>query len=75
MKGSKDNMTAALIKFPPQAVGTGGGVAARRASREAPESPASGSGSGGDGPTPGLYVPPQKRALSESNMVDEDAED
>ena len=74
MKGSKDNMTAAIIKFPRQTVGSGGGVAARRASREAPASPAS-AGSGGDGPSTELYVPPQKRALSESNMVDEDAED
>ena len=72
MKGSKDNMTAAVIKFPRQTVGSGGGVAARRAMREAPASPA---GSGGDGPSPELYVPPQKRALSESNMVDEDAEE
>mmetsp|Transcript_9132 Transcript_9132/g.15526 ORF Transcript_9132/g.15526 Transcript_9132/m.15526 type:complete len:693 (+) Transcript_9132:114-2192(+) len=35
IKGSKDNMTAAVIKFPRQVVGKGGGVMARRERRGA----------------------------------------
>jgi serine/threonine protein phosphatase PrpC len=35
IKGSKDNMTAAVIKFPKQVVGQGGGVMARRERRGA----------------------------------------
>ena len=31
--GSKDNMTALILKFPAQEIGDGGGVAARRAMR------------------------------------------
>jgi hypothetical protein len=38
IKGSKDNMTAAIIKFPKQSIGTGGGVTARRERRGANES-------------------------------------
>mmetsp|Transcript_16974 Transcript_16974/g.35639 ORF Transcript_16974/g.35639 Transcript_16974/m.35639 type:complete len:681 (+) Transcript_16974:650-2692(+) len=38
IKGSKDNMTAAVIKFPKQTVGEGGGVTARRERRGAAES-------------------------------------
>jgi hypothetical protein len=34
MKGSKDNMTAAVIKFPKQTIGKGGGVQARRERRD-----------------------------------------
>jgi hypothetical protein len=33
MKGSKDNMTASVIKFPKQVIGQGGGVLARRERR------------------------------------------
>jgi hypothetical protein len=33
MKGSKDNMTAAVVKFPKQTIGKGGGVMARRERR------------------------------------------
>lgn len=36
--GSKDNMTTLVIKFPAQAVGTGGGVTARRLARDAKNS-------------------------------------
>jgi hypothetical protein len=32
--GSKDNMTALVIKFDAQPIGTGGGVLARRQQRE-----------------------------------------
>ena len=32
--GSKDNMTALVVKFPAQKVGKGGGVKARREGRE-----------------------------------------
>jgi len=35
--GSKDNMTALVLKFGPQQIGQGGGVAARRQAREAAE--------------------------------------
>jgi len=35
MKGSKDNMTACVIKFPKQIIGKGGGVLARRERRGA----------------------------------------
>ena len=38
MKGSKDNMTAVVVKFPKQLVGQGGGVMARRERRAAMES-------------------------------------
>jgi len=37
INGSKDNMTAAVIKFPKQVVGQGGGVMARRERRGAAE--------------------------------------
>jgi hypothetical protein len=40
--GSKDNMTALIIKFKAQTIGTGGGVAARRSKREASNSHADG---------------------------------
>lgn len=33
-KGSKDNMTALVIKFPAQSVGEGGGVMKRREQRQ-----------------------------------------
>lgn len=33
--GSKDNMTALVVKFKPQVVGEGGGVTARRQARDA----------------------------------------
>lgn len=38
IKGSKDNMTAAVIKFPKQTIGSGGGVTARRERRGANDS-------------------------------------
>jgi serine/threonine protein phosphatase PrpC len=37
IKGSKDNMTSAVIKFPKQTIGKGGGVTARRERRGASE--------------------------------------
>ncbi|KAL7468462.1 hypothetical protein ACHAXS_008686 [Conticribra weissflogii] len=38
IKGSKDNMTAAVVKFPKQTIGEGGGVTARRERRGESES-------------------------------------
>jgi hypothetical protein len=35
--GSKDNMTALILKFPAQKIGEGGGVLARRRQREEEE--------------------------------------
>jgi serine/threonine protein phosphatase PrpC len=37
MMGSKDNMTALILQFEAQKIGTGGGVAARRQEREEAE--------------------------------------
>ena len=37
--GSKDNMTTLVIRFPAQAVGTGGGVTARRQARDSKNHP------------------------------------
>lgn len=39
-KGSKDNMTALVARFPGQSVGPGGGVMARRQRRDAEDSEA-----------------------------------
>jgi hypothetical protein len=39
MMGSKDNMTALILQFEAQKIGTGGGVAARRQEREEAENP------------------------------------
>ena len=48
-KGSKDNMTAAVVKFPKQVVGSGGGVTARRERRGAAANNAEGGANGGEG--------------------------
>ncbi|KAL7549283.1 hypothetical protein ACHAWF_012558, partial [Thalassiosira exigua] len=71
IKGSKDNMTAAVIKLPKQSVGTGGGVTARRERRGANDDAKDGKGGkkdGGDGRPQGQlrrvgnpYVPPAQR--------------
>lgn len=73
MKGSKDNMTAAVIKFPKQAVGTGGGVTARREQRGAANGR---NGDGGGEQPPRAYNPYATQALrDESKGNDDDSDD
>lgn len=76
MKGSKDNMTAAVIKFPKQTIGKGGGVAARRERRGA--SSDSNSKDGGDQEQGHLrrvynpYIPPaQREGGGQKDEIDE----
>jgi len=62
IKGSKDNMTAAVIKFPKQTIGQGGGVAARRERRGEDEGAKDGEQNVSSGGlrrayTPNPYVP------------------
>jgi len=70
IKGSKDNMTAAVIKLPKQVIGEGGGVPARRERRGGSSSAANNTGeSGGNrgeqqplqGRVYNPYVPPAMR--------------
>ncbi|KAL9187295.1 hypothetical protein ACHAXT_001398 [Thalassiosira profunda] len=73
IKGSKDNMTAAVIKFPKQTIGKGGGVAARRERRGAS---ATNEGQGGDEGQVHLrrvynpYIPPAQREQEEEEEED-----
>eukprot|EP00804_Cyclotella_cryptica_P002389 CCRYP_004091-RB/>CCRYP_004091-RB protein AED:0.04 eAED:0.04 QI:951/1/1/1/1/1/2/264/406 len=71
IKGSKDNMTAAVIKFPKQSIGAGGGVIARRERRGANDSEDGEQNVKYTGlrrsPTPNPYVP---RGPSENDGSD-----
>ena len=68
IKGSKDNMTAAVIKFPKQTIGKGGGVTARRERRGANDG-GENKDDGGDSHLRRVYnpyVPPAQRQQQES---------
>ncbi|KAL3810663.1 hypothetical protein ACHAXA_001052 [Cyclostephanos tholiformis] len=67
-EGSKDNMTAAVIKFPKQTIGKGGGVLARRESRCGAGGAPTRSGGGRDNNNEEPYIPPAHRKGREKDQ-------